>query len=146
MLKKNVDRRKKKEEGKSTPLAVLAEVSVCKVSHGALCKNRELTCCVTGRRRARESASASHADGFRKTSRQLGVPTATTRSLHRTWQPASSSSSSFCLSCSDKTESGGTAPCALFLCQATVVLDEAKRSKDTYTTQEQEGKVHPAST
>lgn len=87
----------KKEEGKLTPLALLAEVSACEVSHGALCKNRELTCCVTGRRRARVSASASHADGFRKTSRQLGVSTTTKtpRSPHRTWQPASSSSSSF---------------------------------------------------
>lgn len=68
---------KKEEEGKLTPLALLAEVSACEVSHGALCKNRELTCCVTGRRHARVSASASHADGFRKTSRQLGVPTTT---------------------------------------------------------------------
>lgn len=123
------DLKKKKKEGKLTPLALLAEVSACEVSHGALCKNRELTCCVTGRRRARVSASASRADGFRKTSRQLGVPTTTKtpRSHHRTWQPASSSSSSFFfLSRSDKTESGGTAPCALFLCRATVVLEEAK--------------------
>lgn len=46
-FKKKKEEEEEREHEQFTPLARLAEVTACKVSHCALCKNRKLTGCVT---------------------------------------------------------------------------------------------------